>query len=57
MNTAGVVLRLISLAEFSGALTAGYLGALDWGLALLLDVPTLIVALGALELTDADVTR
>lgn len=46
---AAKALRLIALAEFSGALTAWGLGVLDWGLACPIATCTLIVALGALE--------
>lgn len=46
---ASKALRFIALAEFSGALTAWGLGALDWGLACAIATVTLIVALGGLE--------
>lgn len=54
---ASKALRLIALAEFSGALTAWGFGVLDWGLACLIATCTLIVALGGLERTDADAPR
>lgn len=49
MALAGKVLRLIAGAEFAGSLALWALGRLDWGLACILCVLTLPVALGALE--------
>lgn len=53
---ASKALRLIALAEFSGALTAWGVGLLDWGLAGLIATCTSVIALGGLE-SDECVTR
>lgn len=57
VNTAGKVLRAVAGTECVVVLFTWQRGLLEWGLALLIAVPTVIVALGALELTDADVPR